>query len=101
MCDFSGKLIAWLDRELPDNEAADVERHLRACSECRSRVDAYEQVSSAFDAYCEAAIRANLHPRVPRWVPVLSAQVQRLLSWHCSSLCREHLSNRPCSILRR
>ena len=37
MCDFSGKLVAWLDRELPAEEAADVERHLEACTECRSR----------------------------------------------------------------
>ena len=29
MCEFSGKLIAWLDRELPASEAADVERHVR------------------------------------------------------------------------
>ena len=73
MCDFSRNLIAWLDHELPEGEAADLERHLQACSECRSHLDAYQRVSSAFDAYCEAAIRSNLHPRVPRWVPVASA----------------------------
>jgi anti-sigma factor RsiW len=73
MCDFSRNLIAWLDHELPESEAADLERHLEACSECRSRLDAYERVSTAFDAYCEAAIASNAHPRVPRWVPVASA----------------------------
>ena len=47
MCDFSGKLIAWLDRELPASEAADVERHvrdLRGVPEPAS--DAYRKVSA-------------------------------------------------------
>ena len=73
MCDFSGKLIAWLDRELPAEEAAEVERHLEACSECRSEVDAYKRVSSEFDAYCDEAIASNAHRDVPRWVPAVAA----------------------------
>jgi hypothetical protein len=60
-----------MDRELPDNEAADVERHVRDCSECRGRVDAYEQVSRAFVAYCDAAMEEKTGRRLPRWVPVL------------------------------
>ncbi|HKB99349.1 MAG TPA: zf-HC2 domain-containing protein [Terriglobales bacterium] len=71
MCDFSGRLVAWMDCELPDNEAADVERHVRDCSECRGRVDAYEEVSRAFVAYCDAAIGDRTRRRLPRWVPVL------------------------------
>jgi anti-sigma factor RsiW len=73
MCDFSGKLIAWLDRELPAEEASEVERHVNACSECRSKVDAYKRVSSEFDAYCDEAIASNARRGVPRWVPVASA----------------------------
>ena len=53
MCEFSDKLIAWLDQELPPDEAASVERHLQACAECRRRVSTYEQVSSAFATYCD------------------------------------------------
>ena len=71
MCDFSGRLVAWMDRELPDNEAADVELHVRDCSECRRRIDAYEEVSRAFVAYCDAAIGEKTRRRLPRWVPVL------------------------------
>jgi anti-sigma factor RsiW len=71
MCDFSGKLIAWLDHELPPEEAAEVERHLAGCSECRSEADAYKRVSVEFDAYCEAAIASNARRRVPRWAPVV------------------------------
>ena len=73
MCELSGKLIAWMDRELPAEEAAEVERHLEACPECRSDVDAYKRVSSELDAYCEEAIASNAHRGVPRWVPIASA----------------------------
>jgi anti-sigma factor RsiW len=54
MCEFSGKLTAWLDRELSADDAAPVERHLEFCAECRSRVEAYRQVTEAFNQYCEA-----------------------------------------------
>jgi hypothetical protein len=73
MCDFSGRLVAWMDRELPDNEGADVERHVRDCSECRKRVDAYEEVSRAFAAHCDAAMEQATRRRLPRWVPVLAS----------------------------
>ena len=72
MCDFSGKLIAYMDGELPDSEAALVEEHLKSCAECRSRLAAYQQASGAFAAYCEAATTAATVPRpqreLPRWV---------------------------------
>jgi anti-sigma factor RsiW len=71
MCDFSGKLIAWLDHELPPEEAAEVEGHLEVCSECRSGVDAYKRVSGEFDAYCDAAIASSARRGVPSWVPVV------------------------------
>ena len=59
MCEFSGQLIAWLDRELPAEDAADVERHLELCAECRSCVEAYRQVTTAFDQYCDAYCEAS------------------------------------------
>jgi anti-sigma factor RsiW len=73
MCDFSGKLIAWLDHELPAEETAAVERHLEACSECRCRVDAYKRVSSEFEAYCDDTIASNVRRKAPRWIPAVSA----------------------------
>lgn len=69
MCDFSGKLIAWMDRELPGSEAADLERHVAACVECRERLAAYERASSAFNAYCEATFAAETRRKLPRWLP--------------------------------
>ena len=67
MCDFSGKLIAWVDRELPESEASDVERHVGACAECRHRLEVYQQASSAFEAYCETTFAAETRPKLPRW----------------------------------
>lgn len=69
MCEFCGKLVAWLDRELGEDDAAAMERHLAACAECRERLAAYEQASTAFDACCEAAFAAEARrARKPRWV---------------------------------
>ena len=73
MCDFSGKLIPWLDRELAEEETAHVQDHVQDCIECRTQLDAYEEVSKAFDSYCDAAVASEVRRRVPRWVPVLSA----------------------------
>lgn len=72
MCDFSGKLVAWLDQELPSDEAATVERHLKDCSACRSEVDAYKRVSVELNAYCDAAIAEGPRTAASRWVLVAS-----------------------------
>jgi hypothetical protein len=65
-------LVAWMDRELPDNEAADAERHVRDCSECRRRVDTYKQVSRAFVEHCDAVMEGTTSRR-PSWVPALAS----------------------------
>lgn len=72
MCEFPEKLIAWSDRELPAGEAADVERHVRVCAECRSQLRAYERVSAAFEEYCDAAVASQVRRRAPRWVLAVS-----------------------------
>jgi hypothetical protein len=76
MCDFSGRLIAWMDCELEANEAAVLGRHVRACAECRERVAAYEDMTRGFAAYCdvvlETATVAKIHGKLPRWVPVVA-----------------------------
>jgi hypothetical protein len=73
MCNHSGKLMAWLDRELGSDEMVELERHIDACSECRSRLESYKQASATFDTYCDAVASAKTHrERVPCWVPVLT-----------------------------
>jgi len=75
MCDVQAKLIAWLDRELSSDEAADVDRHIKECRECSDRLAAYKQVSETFDVYCDAVAAEKTRHRVSRWVPVLASAV--------------------------
>jgi hypothetical protein len=72
MCNVSEKLIFWLDRELPDNEAAGIERHVQGCAECRTRLEAYKEVGRALDAYCgpESPSSARRTPQL--WSPALA-----------------------------
>ena len=66
MCEFSQRLVAWLDGELSDGAAAEMERHVRECGQCRGRLDAYRQVSEAFDGYCNAQGNATLSAKPGR-----------------------------------
>lgn len=72
MCDVSGKLVAWIDRELPAGEAAEMEKHLETCAGCRHEVDAYKRAGAEFDAYCDEVVAVKAHPAAPRWVPAAS-----------------------------
>jgi hypothetical protein len=73
MCDFPGRLVAWLDGELPECEAAEVQRHVESCVECRSRIDAYERVSKGVNTYCDEAVATKVYRGTVRWELVLSA----------------------------
>jgi hypothetical protein len=55
MCEFSGRLVAWLDQELPDKESINVGWHVAHCAECRSAAQSFQEVSRAFLACYEAA----------------------------------------------
>jgi anti-sigma factor RsiW len=72
MCDYSGKLLAWLDRELDDEQMATVQRHLGACIDCRTQLANYERVSKALENYCAAVVNANVRAKHAHWVPALS-----------------------------
>lgn len=71
MCECSGKLIAWIDRELDGDEAAHIERHVRSCAECRVELERYRRVSRAFNAYCDGVMEAQPGQKA-RWVPAVS-----------------------------
>jgi anti-sigma factor RsiW len=79
MCDFPGKLIAWLDHELPEAEAAEVRRHVQGCAECQSRANAYEQVSKSVSAYCDETLAAIEGPGTLRWALAAAVLVVALL----------------------
>ena len=71
MCEFSQGLIAWLDRELPVDKALEVELHLGSCADCQGELCTYERLSTALDAYCDAAMESRAPQTEPRWPPVL------------------------------
>jgi len=78
MCNFSGKLVAWIDGELAGAESADVERHVQSCPECQRRIAAYEEVTRLVVRYCDAAAtQPNPKPRYKpaRWVPAVSGAI--------------------------
>ena len=66
MCEFSQRLVAWLDGELPEGEAVEMERHLGECVRCRELLDTYRQVSDVFGAYCNAHGAAALSAKPGR-----------------------------------
>jgi Putative zinc-finger len=76
MCDYSGRLLAWMDGELGADEAAVVGQHVRVCAECRASVASYEEASRGFAAYYQAAARpaivTRMPSKLPRWVPVVA-----------------------------
>jgi hypothetical protein len=72
MCDFSRRLAAWLDQELEESEAVEVERHLESCAECKRRLDSYRHVSGLFDDYCESMMEAAAGDRLPHWIRAAS-----------------------------
>ena len=67
MCEYSGRLIAWLDRELGDQEATNVEWHVGQCAECRCAVNVYQQVSGAFLLCYEATMTVKKPCKKPLW----------------------------------
>ena len=67
MCEYSRRLIAWMDGELPGGEAAEVEWHVPQCDECRRNVNAYAEVSQSFVACYEAAMTAQPRRTTSRW----------------------------------
>jgi anti-sigma factor RsiW len=68
MCEYSGRLIAWLDQELPDQEAAHVEWHVAQCAECRQALSAYQEVSAAFLSCYEGTMAIPPQRKTKLWV---------------------------------
>lgn len=75
MCNFSGKLIAWIDHELPEAEAINVEQHVRQCPACRRAVGSYQEISDALLTSYEAAMSGQPRRKMPvrTWGAVAAA----------------------------
>jgi hypothetical protein len=67
MCEYSGRLIAWMDRELPEEEATNVGWHVGRCAECRQAVSQYAEVSGAFLACYQHRIAVQPHRNTFAW----------------------------------
>lgn len=79
MCEFSSKLIAWLDKELPDAEAAAMDLHVHDCRECRVQADAFREVSHSFAVYARA-VPPLVASSPRRWLLVPAAVTAAVLA---------------------
>ena len=76
MCEYSKRLIAWMDGELAKSEAAEVEQHVRACPACGKCVSACEEICREFAAYYAAFTQTRpvaQRQRVSSWVPTAAS----------------------------
>lgn len=71
MCEFSRKLIAWLDGELPVDETLALELHMDVCGDCQREFRTYERLSRIVDAYCDSAMEASTPRSELRWRPAV------------------------------
>lgn len=67
MCEFSTKLIPWLDDELPLAETEALDSHLAECRECREQAQSFRYVSKAFALHIREAAALPARPN-RRWV---------------------------------
>jgi len=87
MCEYSDRLIAFLDHELPVEEAVQVELHLDTCDECRRQIAVFAKVSREVDAYCnETMVLSDRNVATP-WASltiaagVVTAVIALFLAW--------------------
>ena len=76
MCEYSKRLIAWMDGELAESEAAEVEQHVRACPACGKCVSACEEICREFAAYYAAFTQTRpvaRRQKVSGWVPIAAS----------------------------
>jgi len=71
MCEFSLKLVAWMDGELPADEMAALDRHVDECAECRAESERFRAASQAFAECVQSAPWPNRFNR--RWLVVPAA----------------------------
>jgi hypothetical protein len=79
MCDHSRRLVAWLDREVAADEAAEIERHVAACAECRNCAAELERASISFEEYGEALAQSKEGRNPIRVAPIWWAAAAAVL----------------------
>jgi anti-sigma factor RsiW len=81
MCEYSAKLVAWIDGEVPAGDAVEIARHLAACAECRSCAAEFRRVTRTFEEYCDAVLHAS-ERRTTSWrkIALLAAAAAIMLT---------------------
>ena len=74
MCEFSGKLVAWLDHEIDDGEAARLKQHLATCLECGKSMEVYADLNARLADYCDAVF-AGASKQRRAWVPIAGSAI--------------------------
>jgi anti-sigma factor RsiW len=72
MCDFADKLIAWIDGELAQEDAAQLERHTGECEQCRRYVASYKEISAAIVSHGDARWASQVQSQPWPWAPVFA-----------------------------
>ena len=74
MCEFSEKLVAWLDHEIDDGEAARLKQHLQNCLDCRKSLAVYTDLDARLADYCDAVFAGASKPQ-PAWLSIAGRAV--------------------------
>ena len=68
MGECPARLIAWLDSEVPSEEASAIEQHVSTCGVCRERIATYRRVDAGIRAYRDSMMGAKAPGRVSEWL---------------------------------
>src|ERR1039458_2903770 len=62
-----GRLLRYIDGELPAGEARQVQRHLEACWQCRSEIDELQETVARCVRYRQSVLDRHLPPPPLPW----------------------------------
>jgi hypothetical protein len=93
MCDYSGRLVAWLDREMQADKASEMERHVAACAECRNCAEELDRVSAAFEDYCEALTQTKEQRKASPVTPIFWAAAAAIVLAGMLAYPRGHVAS--------
>jgi len=74
-------VIDYCSRKLSSNAAAEFERHMRVCSDCRSRVESQQQVWQALDAWEAPPVSADFDRQLRAQIAESQSKPWWKLAW--------------------
>ena len=73
MCEFSSRLVPWIDQELPVEEAAAVSKHVADCGDCREQAGRFREVSRQFSEHVHISRLRPVRVVRPAWLLIPAA----------------------------